>query len=164
MRRDVILVILILVILGIRFTPFADQLTLENLKANADSFKLFTTQNFLLSVLTYIGVYIFTVSLSIPGATVLTIAGGFLFGAVWATLFINIGATCGACINFLLARYFFGESVQKKYSTGLFKFNKEFKENGIFYLLFVRLVPIFPFFLINIAGGFTKIKFKHFNL
>lgn len=162
MKKYIILAIIIAVIVTLRFTPFAEYFTLENLKANTDNLRDFTIQNFLLSALTYIGIYIFSVSLSIPGATVLTIGGGFLFGTLKAIIFINIGATCGACINFLLARYLLGDSIQKKYSTQLKKFNKEFDRNGIFYLLFVRLVPIFPFFLINIFAGLTKIKFKDF--
>lgn len=162
MKKYIILALVIIAIILIRFSPFAEYFTLENLKANADNFKNFTAQNFLTSVLIYISIYIASVSLSIPGATILTVGGGFLFGTLKAVIFISIGATIGACINFLLARYLLGDKIQKKYSTQLEKFNKEFSQNGIFYLLFIRLVPIFPFFIINILAGFTKIKFKDF--
>jgi uncharacterized membrane protein YdjX (TVP38/TMEM64 family) len=110
----------------------------------------------------YIGIYIVVVALSIPGATILTLGGGFLFGVLWGVIYVNAGATTGATLAFLFCRYVAGEWVQNKYQDKLNNFNRELSKNGYRYLLALRLVPVFPFFLINICAGLTKIPLRTF--
>jgi uncharacterized membrane protein YdjX (TVP38/TMEM64 family) len=160
------LAILVIIVAGvfalIRFTPVGDYLNLRNLQENKESLKGFVERNYLVAVLVYIGLYIVVVALSIPGATWLTLLGGFFFGVVFATIFINIGATIGATIVFLAARFFLGEMIQNKYGEKLAKFNKEVEANGSNYLITLRLIPLFPFWMINLFAGVTKIKPRTF--
>jgi uncharacterized membrane protein YdjX (TVP38/TMEM64 family) len=110
----------------------------------------------------YFLIYLFSVALSIPGAAILTIAGGFLFGVLPTVLVVNLAATVGAAGAFLASRYLVGKYFQEKYSEKLEKFNKEILSHGHNYLLILRLIPIFPFFLINIFSGLTNISLKTF--
>jgi len=144
------------------FTPAGRLLNLQTLLANKSAL-LESVQNWYLpSVLIFIALYIAVVALSIPGATVVTLTGGFLFGPLLSVLYINIGATIGAALIFIAARYFLGEMVQKKYSIQLEKFNREIEENGKNYMLTLRLIPLFPFFLVNLLSGMTTVPLKTF--
>jgi uncharacterized membrane protein YdjX (TVP38/TMEM64 family) len=156
--KPALLVLLVAaVILIVRFTPFRDYLDFQKLYEGRDNLLDYVNNYYILSVAVYILVYFAVVALSIPGATILTILGGFFFGPWSGTLFVNIGATFGAFAIFLIARFFLGESLQKKYEKQLAKFNKEISENGKSYMLTLRLIPIFPFFLINILAGLTTL-------
>jgi len=161
--RLVILVLIVAAVFAlIRFTPVGEYLNLKNLQSNKETLKGFVEKNYLVSVLVYIGLYIVVVALSIPGATWLTLLGGFFFGVVFATLYINIGATIGATIVFMAARFFLGEMIQNKYGDKLAKFNREIEANGSNYLISLRLIPLFPFWMINLFAGVTKIKPRTF--
>ncbi|MGZ8366674.1 MAG: TVP38/TMEM64 family protein, partial [Nitrospira sp.] len=96
--------------------------------------------------------------LSLPGAVILTLAGGFLFGATMATLFINIGATTGATLAFLTARYLLRDSVELKFGKWLGPFQEGFAKNAFSYLLTLRLIPLFPFFVVNLVSGLTRVS------
>ena len=119
-------------------------------------------RNYLLSVGGYIVIYIVVVAFSIPGATILTLGGGFLFGTLWGAIYVNAGATIGATLAFLFCRYVAGEWVQNKYQDKLTTFNRELLKNGYRYLLALRFIPVFPFFLINIFAGLTRIPLRTF--
>ena len=99
---------------------------------------------------------------SLPGATILTLAAGYLFNFLIGAIYVNIGATTGAALAFLFARYVAGKSIQKKYADKLAKFNVELDKNGARYLLTLRFIPLFPFFLINIFAGLTNIPLRTF--
>lgn len=122
----------------------------------------FVENNFILTAVIYVVVYILAVAFSVPGAAVLSITGGLLFGLGFGLLFVNIGATLGSTANFMMARYVIGDSIQEKYGDKLEKFNKEIEKNGNSYLLTLRLIPIFPFFLINVLAGLTAVKLRNF--
>jgi uncharacterized membrane protein YdjX (TVP38/TMEM64 family) len=85
-----------------------------------------------------------------------------MFGSIWGTLFAVLGATLGAVASFYVARFILGESLQNKYAKELERFNNEFAANGYSYLFALRLLPIFPFFLINLLCGLTRIDIKTF--
>jgi len=156
--KPVLLVLLVLaVILVVKFTSIRDYLDFQKLYEGRDNLLQYVNNYYILSVLFFIVIYLAVVALSIPGATILTILGGFFFGPWAGTLFVNVGATFGAFAIFLIARFFLGESLQKKYEKQLSKFNKEISENGKSYMLTLRLIPIFPFFLINILAGLTTL-------
>ena len=156
------IVLAILVIVGVnylvKYLGYDQLLTFENLKANKENLSNFVEQNYLYTVLIYIGVYFVVTALMLPGGAVLSLTGGVLFGPIRATLFINIGATLGATASFFISRYLVGDWAQKKFANQLKKFNEEIDTHGSNYLLTLRFVPLFPFFLINIASGLTKIK------
>jgi uncharacterized membrane protein YdjX (TVP38/TMEM64 family) len=160
------LIILVVIVAGIfcliRFTPVGDYLNPQMLQENKEALQSFVERHYLASVLVFIAAYILVVALSIPGAMWLSIGGGFFFGVVFATIYINIGATIGATIVFLAARFFLGEMIQNKYGDKLTKFNREVETNGSNYLITLRLIPVFPFWMINLFAGVTKIKPRTF--
>lgn len=161
-KRFIILAALIVVILILRFSGLGEFLTFENLQRNRDTLLAYVQGHYAASVAAYICVYIFVVSLNVPGAAIMTISGGFLFGTFPAVLYANVGATTGASIAFLLSRYLLGEWVQARYRTQLAGFNSEMARNGARYLITLRLIPAFPFFLINFLSGLTALPFSTF--
>ncbi len=139
-------------------------LTLESLKANRDALAAFYQKNRLVMAAAFIAIYIIQTALSLPGAAVLSLAAGAVFGAVMGTLYVNIGATVGATLAFLVARYLFHNVIQNKFGPRLETINKELEARGFNYLLFLRLVPVFPFFLINLAAGLTRMPLRTYFL
>jgi len=137
-------------------------LLLKTSKHKKDVLSLHVKENYLLSVTVFITVYILSVAFLLPIATVLTLSGGFLFGAVFGTLFSTLGATAGAVLAFLFSRYIIGDKVQLKYQKPLEKFNKELELNKYQYLFSLRFLPVFPFFLVNFFCGITKVDMKTF--
>jgi uncharacterized membrane protein YdjX (TVP38/TMEM64 family) len=162
-RRLLILMAILAALAAVWFlTPVGDIVDFQSIFENRNTLLDTVKANYLPAVLVYIGVYIAATALSVPGATVLTLLGGFFFGPWLSTIYVNVGATLGAFIIYLAARYFLGDGIQKKYADKLVKFNKEIDENGPNYMLTLRLVPIFPFFLVNLFAGVTTIKPKQF--
>jgi uncharacterized membrane protein YdjX (TVP38/TMEM64 family) len=133
-------------------------LSLDALKANRDSLLVFTQDHYVPNVALFIVVYILQTSFSLPGATIMTLAGGFLFGSLWGPLYINIGATTGATLAFLAARYLFHQWVERKFGDRLGPIQDGFTKNAFSYLLTLRLIPFFPFFLVNLLSGLTRVK------
>jgi uncharacterized membrane protein YdjX (TVP38/TMEM64 family) len=133
-------------------------LTLTALKENRDSLLAFTDANFGAAVAIFIGTYVLVAGLSLPGAVILTLAGGFVFGAGLATLFINVGATTGATLAFLAARYVLRDTVEHKFGARLGPIQEGFAKNAFSYLLTLRLIPLFPFFVVNLVSGLTRVS------
>lgn len=148
--------------LAVRYTPLGRILDPASLAARRNELLDFVRTNLALAALVYMGAYFAAVALSIPGATVLTLLGGFLFGPVPAALLVNLGATTGAFVIFFAARKLLGSSLREKYGAQLERFDREMGDNGASYLLFVRLVPVFPFFLVNLLSGLTSVKPRTF--
>jgi len=155
--RAALVAVILGVLLALRLTGAWGLLTLDNLKANREAVSALVTAHPLLSAVVFVGAYLVVTALSIPGAAVMTLAGGFLFGTVLGTAYVNLGATSGAILAFLSARYVIGDSVQRRYAAQLETFNRELERNGHLYLLTLRLIPVFPFFLINFLSGLTRI-------
>lgn len=133
-------------------------LSLAALKENRDGLLAFTEANLVAAVGIFIVAYVIVAGLSLPGAVILTLAGGFLFGAVFATLFVNIGATTGATLAFLTARYLLRDTVEQKFGKWLGPFQEGFAKNAFSYLLTLRLIPLFPFFVVNLVSGLTRVN------
>jgi uncharacterized membrane protein YdjX (TVP38/TMEM64 family) len=132
--------------------------SLTALKEHRDSLLVFTGANFAGAVAIFIVTYAVVTGLSLPGGVILTLAGGFLFGAVSATLFVNIGATTGATLAFLTARYLLRDTVERKFGKWLGPFQEGFAKNAFSYLLTLRLIPLFPFFVVNLVSGLTRVN------
>jgi uncharacterized membrane protein YdjX (TVP38/TMEM64 family) len=137
-------------------------LTLEALKENRQTFAYFYETHRVATVGIFMVAYIAQTALSLPGAAILSLAAGALFGAVMGTIYTNIAATIGATLAFLVTRYLFHDSIQNKFGSKLSRLNVELEKRGLSYLLFLRLVPVFPFFLINLAAGLTKLPLRTF--
>ena len=132
-------------------------LSLDALKSNRDQLLAFTEANYISAVALFIVVYIAVTGLSLPGAVILTLAGGFLFGSIFGTLFVNIGATTGATLAFLAARYLLRDWVEQKFGNRLGPIQAGFSRNAFNYLMTLRLIPLFPFFLVNMVSGLTRV-------
>ncbi len=161
-KRFILFIVLIVAVVLVRFTDIGNVLTFENLQKNKDALLAYVGGHRAVSAVTYIVVYIFAVALNVPGAAILTIAGGFLFGTLLAVFYANVGATTGAVLAFLLSRYLLGGWVQDRYRDKLSGFNSEVARNGARYLITLRLIPVFPFFLINFLSGLTPLPLRTF--
>lgn len=131
-------------------------LSLNELKDHRDQLLAFTEANYPAAVVLFIFAYIVVTGLSLPGAVILTLAGGFLFGSLLGTLFVNLGATIGATLAFLAARYLLRDWVEQKFGTWLGPVQQGFSENAFNYLMTLRLIPLFPFFVVNLVSGLTR--------
>jgi uncharacterized membrane protein YdjX (TVP38/TMEM64 family) len=147
-----------LIIGGFYFSDVRAYLSLDVLKANRDQLLAFTERHYVAAVALFILIYIVQTAFSLPGATLMTLTGGFLFGSVWAALYVNVGATTGATLAFLSARYVFRDWVEDKFGSRLAAFQEGFKRNAFHYLLTLRLIPLFPFFVVNLLSGLTRVN------
>lgn len=137
-------------------------LTLEALKANrqllADHYAAHTVG----TVAAFMVIYILQTALSLPGAAILSLAAGAIFGALAGTVYAVVAATVGATLAFLVTRYLLRDAILKRFGAKLEGLNRELEQRGWNYLLFLRLVPLFPFFLINLAAGLTRLPLRVF--
>ena len=133
-------------------------LSLDALKANRDNLLAYTEANFGAAVAIFIFLYIVQTAFSLPGGALMTLAGGFLFGSLLGTLFVNIGATTGATLAFLVARYLLRDWVEQKFGNRLEPIQAGFAKNAFSYLMTLRLIPAFPFFLVNLVSGLTRVN------
>lgn len=133
-------------------------LSLDALKENRDHLLAFTEAHYAAAVGIFILTYIVVTGLSLPGATILTLAGGFLFGSVFGMLFVNLGATTGATLAFLAARYLLRDWVEQKFGKWLGPLQDGFARNAFSYLMTLRLIPLFPFFVVNLVSGLTRMN------
>lgn len=133
-------------------------LSLEALKQHRNQLLLFTDTHYVASILLFIVAYIVVAGLALPGAVILTLAGGFLFGSVLGTLFVNLGATTGAVLAFLASRYLLHDVVEQKFGKWLGPIQEGFAKNAFSYLLTLRLIPLFPFFVVNLVSGLTRVS------
>ena len=133
-------------------------LSLDGLKANRDYLLVFTESHYSAAVGLFIVVYCIVVGLSLPGGAIMTLAGGFLFGSVLGTVYVNVGATVGATLAFLVARYLLRDWVEQKFGNRLGAIQEGFAKNAFSYLMTLRLIPLFPFFLVNLVSGLTRVS------
>ncbi len=154
--------IIVLVIIGAVIAFFAfdlnQYLTLEHIKDNQVKFQQWRDSAPVWVSLSFFALYVLVTALSLPGAAIMTLVAGALFGLGWGLLLVSFASTIGATLAFLISRYLLRDSVQKRFADRLKPINKGIEREGAFYLFSLRLVPIFPFFLINILMGLTPIK------
>lgn len=139
-------------------------LTLESVKANRDVLLAWTDAHYPVAAAGFIAAYCLQTALSLPGATLFTLAGGFLFGVIPGAIYANLGATSGAALAFLAARYLFRDAVERRFGATLKPIQEGFARDGFNYLLTLRLIPIFPFFLVNLVSGLTRISTSSYVL
>jgi dihydrolipoamide dehydrogenase len=155
-------ILILLLLLGIFFTAKAygvsEYLNFEYLKLQKESLLSTYNENQFLFISIYFLVYVISVAVSIPGATIFTLAAGAIFGVVLGTVLVSFASTLGATLSFLFSRYLLRDSVQKKFGSSMESINKGLEQDGTFYLLSLRLIPAFPFFLINLLMGLSRIS------
>lgn len=133
-------------------------ISFRTLSENRDELQAFVDRNYLLAVLAFVAIYAAATALSVPGATILTVSGGFLFGSILGTVWAVIGATIGATLVFLAARTAFSDLLRRKAGGWVRRMEEGFRENAFSYLLFLRLVPVFPFFIVNLVPAFLGVR------
>jgi uncharacterized membrane protein YdjX (TVP38/TMEM64 family) len=161
------IILLVLIGAGVAAFYFFDMqqyLSFESLKANRERLNFAFHENPIIFISGFVGIYFLTVALSLPGATVLTLTAGAIFGSVLGTFLVNAGATLGAMVAFLSARFIFRDWVENKFNDKLVFINNGISDNPISYLLFLRLVPLFPFFLVNLVLGVTQVRLSIYFL
>ena len=164
MSRKLILglvLVAMVVFLGIEFSQY---LTLENAKAQQANLSHYIEQNLLYSALIYFVAYVVITAFSIPGAAVVTLLGAALFGFWFSLALVSFASTIGATLAFLSSRYLLRNWVQQRFSDKLNAINTGVKKDGSFYLFTLRLIPVFPFFLINLLMGLTPISTARYYL
>lgn len=165
--KTVLRIVLVVAILAsgwliLRLTGLDEILTFENLVRERDQLLETVEQSPGLWALGFIAANYIAIALSFPGATLFTLSAGLLFGPFLGAILVNISATLGAFTVFLLTRTVLGKGFQEKYEKKLQTFNRAFERDGASYLLSLRLIPAFPFFLINILAGLTSVKPRTF--
>ncbi|MFN2288728.1 MAG: FAD-dependent oxidoreductase [Chromatocurvus sp.] len=133
-------------------------LSLGFLQQQLGAIHAFYADNTVLSWSLFLVVYIVVTALSIPGAAIMTLAAGAIFGFTTGLILVSFASTIGATLAFLVARYLFQDSVQRRFGAQLKTINDGIEKDGAFYLFTLRLVPIFPFFLINLAMALTPLR------
>jgi len=156
-------IILAAVAVGLAF-DLDGYLTFETLRSHRLAFTDFVRAHGVLAVVAFIVVYSSATALSFPGATLLTVAGGFLFGGLLGTLWAVIGATCGAIAIFLAARSAIGDLLEARAGPFLQRMEAGFQENALNYMLFLRLVPVFPFVIVNLVPAFLGVSLRDYAL
>ena len=145
-------------VIAIFYFDLNQYLSLSFLQSRLGDLQAYYVDNALLVCGLFFVLYVLVTALSIPGAAVMTLAGGAVFGLGVGLLLVSFASSVGATLAFLVARYLLRDSVQERFSERLKTLNKGMEKDGAFYLFTLRLVPVFPFFLINLAMGLTPIK------
>jgi uncharacterized membrane protein YdjX (TVP38/TMEM64 family) len=158
-----LVVVLAALALGYAF-GLHETLSPESLARNRGRLEAFVAGNTIAAAAVYVGVYIVAVALSFPGASVLTIAGGMMFGWLLGGALTAVAATTGACLIFLVARTSLGDSLQRRAGGRLAKLRDGFRENAFSALLFLRLAPVFPFWLVNLAPALFGMRLGPYAL
>lgn len=157
-----LLLVFALVLIGFFAFDLGRFLTLDFIKGKQQDFAAFYQENTWLTIGSYLGIYILVTAASLPGAAILTLVGGAIFGFWTGTLLVSIASTVGATLAFLLSRLFFRDYVQSKFKQRMQLINEGVARDGAWYLLTLRLVPAVPFFIINLCMGLTSIGIARF--
>ena len=154
-----IIILVIVGVLGVFFyLDFSQYLSLEHIKEQQTNFLEFYKENTLLAMGAFTGVYIVSTALSLPGAVILTLLGGALFGLLVGTILVSFASSIGATLAFLVSRLLLRDWVQNKFGSYLKSFNDGVQKDGGFYLFTLRLIPAVPFFVIYLVMGLTPMK------
>lgn len=141
-----------------------EYLSLDTLREHRAALTRLVEESYPAAALGFCAVYAAATALSVPGGTFLTLTGGFLFGAVAGAAFSVTGATAGAVLVFLAARTAFAGLLRARAGSAVERMRRGFQENALSYMLFLRLIPVFPFFLVNLAPAFLGVRLAVFAL
>jgi len=159
MTKKIPLIILIAAAIAAFFYfELGQYFSIDYIKAQQAEFGAAYAENPVLIIGIFFLIYVVSTALSLPGASILTLAGGALFGLVTGTIIVSFASTIGATLSFLFSRFLFRDWVQEKFGERLQGVNDGLERDGAFYLFTLRLIPVVPFFVINLLMGLTKIK------
>jgi pyruvate/2-oxoglutarate dehydrogenase complex dihydrolipoamide dehydrogenase (E3) component/uncharacterized membrane protein YdjX (TVP38/TMEM64 family) len=157
-KRWGLLAVLVVAVITFFALGLQRYLSLAYIKSQQGQLEAWRAANPFVAGLTFFGIYIAVTALSLPGATILTLAAGAIFGLGWGSLIASFAASIGATLAFLISRVVLRDWVQAKFGERLAAINEGVQKDGAFYLFSLRVVPLFPFFLINLAMGLTRIR------
>ncbi|MGS2721134.1 FAD-dependent oxidoreductase [Paraglaciecola aestuariivivens] len=157
-KRGIVLALIALIVTIFLVFDLGQYLTLDSLKQHQDKFSHFIATNWLQAFIIYFVIYVTATALSLPGAIILTLGAGALFGLGWGLVLASFASTMGATLAFLVSRFLLRDWVSATFSKRIQAINAGIERDGAFYLLSLRLVPVFPFFVINLVMGVTSIK------
>ena len=162
LQRLLIVAAIVVAVILFKVLGLGHYLTLDYLKASQDKFSQLYGENRLAVITAYMAIYITVTALSLPGAAVMTLAGGAMFGFWIGFVVVSFASTIGATLACFVARFLLRDWVQNRFGDKLSTINNGIEKEGAFYLFSLRLVPIFPFFVINLAMGLTTMKLVTF--
>ncbi len=164
LKKWILIAVIAAVVIGFIASGGGEVLTLQNLKDNQQLLGNWIEQNLLVAVLGYVVIYVLVTALSLPGATIMTLAGGAFFGNLYGLAAVSLASTVGASLAFVVARFLMRDTLRRRYGETVAKMDRGIEKDGAFYLATLRLVPVFPFFLINLAMGLTGMKLRTYAL
>ena len=162
LKKILILIAIVGLIVAVKVLNLDQYLTLSYLKGSLDKLKTLYENHRLMVIAGYFIIYVLTTSLSLPGASPLGIAGGALFGFWTATIVVSFASTIGAALSCSISRFLLRDWIQNKFGDKIAKVNEGIEKEGAFYLFSLRLIPLFPFWMINLAMGLTKMSLLKF--
>jgi pyruvate/2-oxoglutarate dehydrogenase complex dihydrolipoamide dehydrogenase (E3) component/uncharacterized membrane protein YdjX (TVP38/TMEM64 family) len=164
-KKRLLLLLTLGILIGLWFAfDLGEYLTLEQAKQQQLALQDSITAQPILSSLTYFVIYILVTALSLPGAAIMTLLGAALFGFWWSLLLVSFASSIGATLAFLFSRYILRDWVQSRFGERLAPINAGIKKDGVFYLFTLRLIPLFPFFLINLLMGLTPLSIGRYYI
>ena len=165
MKNKITIVLTVaLIVFLYKYYNLSQYLTLDILKENRKWLLLFYKNNKLITILGFLMIYIITMVLAIPAAPIMTLGAGLIFGPWLGTVLVIIGDTLGAIIGFFAARFLLRDWLAHKFDSSISAFNKKIEKDAGKYILFIRIVPVMPFFMVNILSGLTQISIRTFTL
>ncbi len=156
--RFLLLFLVALLLFSFNYFDLGNYVSLQEMQKQKDAFQLYTDKHPALAMGGYLAIYIAFATFALPGAIFITLLGGALFGVVVGTVLVSFGSSLGALLAFLLSRYLFRSVIQERFGKYLKPINEGMQNEGGLYLFSLRLVPLFPFFAINLVMGLTPIK------
>ena len=160
LKRLLPLGLLLLAIVAAFGLGLDDYISFEHLERNRAQLLAWVARHPVVAPIAFMLVYAAVIALSIPGGAILTITGGFLFGTVAATCYVVVAATAGATVVFLIAKTALGDSLRQKAGPAMRRMEAGFRDNALNYLLFLRLIPVFPFWLVNLVPAFLGVPLR----
>lgn len=158
-KLRLLIVLLIAAVIGSYFVfDLGRFASLEYVQSQLAALQEFTQANFGFAVLAYFTIYVVMAAFSIPGALMMTLLGGALFGLLWGTIIVSFASSIGATLAFLIARTLLHDWVQERYGDKLEPINRGIRKDGGFYLFSIRMVPLFPYFMVNLVMSLTPIR------
>lgn len=160
MNKGKLAVVAVVAVLVVAFLWFdlGRYLSLEFLKSRQSDIDAFYREHPVTVLAGYFAAYVAITGLSLPGAAIMTLAGGAVFGLLWGTVVVSFASTLGATVAFIVSRYILRDGIQRRYGDRLKTINAGVERDGGFYLFTLRLVPAFPFFVINLVMGLTPMR------
>lgn len=162
--KFIVVALIVIAVISYVTLDLGQYLTLEYAQSQLSRIQDYKNENFVQTALLYFTGYVIATSLSIPGAIIITLLGGAIFGVFWGTLLVSFASSIGATLAFLVSRVLLRDWVQRKFGDYLLPLNKGIEKDGSFYLFSIRMVPLFPFFVVNLLMGLTAIRTTSFYL